>query len=188
MRVAAARCGYRQGMDLTSPLTRTAAGIARRALVPPLTVLDQRVVVPVLGESSPVHRVLAAVAGATAATTSAASPSPAPSAAAPQGPPSDDSHDSAGADRAEQTSEETPTEGSPESAPPPAEPGELTEDEQERIERLTEQLLAEQGEENFVGELADDELRRAQARIRAKQIVEQEDDRLGGDDSSNAGS
>ena len=79
-------------------------------------------------------------------------------------------------DSSEQPSEET------------VEPGELTEDEQERIERLTDQLLEEQGGENFVGELADDELRRAQARIRAKQIIEDEDDRLGGDVASNGGS
>lgn len=162
-------------MDLTSPLTRTAAGLARRAIVPPLTVLDQRVVVPVLGAKSPVHRVLAALAGATAATTSAPRPAPAPPAPAPAQRSTPDEPSDERSDSGDATGEST-------------EPGELTEDEQARIERLTDQLLEEQGGETFVGELADDELRRAQARIRAKQIIEEEDDRLGEDDGSNGGS
>jgi hypothetical protein len=59
----------------------------------------------------------------------------------------------------------------------PAEPAgeqELPPEEQEEIEELTEVLLAEQEEQTFVGELADDELRRVQAELRAKHQVEEQ--------------
>src|SRR4051812_40504462 len=59
----------------------------------------------------------------------------------------------------------------------PAEPAQqelLPPEEQEEIEELTEVLLAEQEEQTFVGELADDELRRVQAELRAKHQVEEQ--------------
>jgi len=56
----------------------------------------------------------------------------------------------------------------------PAQEQELPPEEQEEIEELTEVLLAEQEEQTFVGELADDELRRVQAELRAKHQVEEQ--------------
>src|SRR4051812_16925035 len=55
----------------------------------------------------------------------------------------------------------------PEEQELPPEEQELPPEEQEEIEELTEVLLAEQEEQTFVGELADDELRRVQAELRA---------------------
>jgi hypothetical protein len=211
-------------MDLTSPLTRTAAGLARRTLVPPLIVLDRHVVVPVLGDRSTAHRLLAAMTGATAAVTS--HPTAAPAARGSESPPSsaqpaeDEPAEDASATEDEpaedepaedasatddELAEDEPAEdasateaadesGSAESDESASAPGDsagdaqsggvLTSDEQERIEELTEQLLEEQRNEQFVGELADDELRRAQAQVRAKQIIEQEDAAGTGSDGS----
>ncbi len=184
-------------MDFTSPLTRTAAGLARRTLVPPLIVLDRHVVVPVLGDRSTAHRLLAAMTGATAAVTShptaapaaRGSESPSSSAQPAEDEPAEDEPaeddtteaDAAEADAAESGSEASaPGESAGESQPD----GSLTSDEQERIEELTERLLEEQRNEQFVGELADDELRRAQAQVRAKQIIEEEDAAGTGSDGS----
>ena len=209
-------------MDLTSPLTRTAAGLARRTLVPPLIVLDRHVVVPVLGDRSTAHRLLAAVTGATAAVTS--HPTAAPNARGPQGPsasehPAEDdatgddatgdetteaatTEDAATEDETtedettedetteDETTEDDTTASESESAATDGSAGDadapesLTSNEQERIEELTEQLLEEESTGSFVGELADDELRRAQAQVRAKQLVEEQDAGSTGSDGS----
>ncbi len=53
-------------------------------------------------------------------------------------------------------------------------------DEEEQIERLTDELLEEQQSETFAGELAeDDELRQVQAELNAKRLVEEQRDDQG---------
>ena len=61
-------------------------------------------------------------------------------------------------------------------APPgrSGEPTPLPAEEQEEVGQLTDTLLAEQAERTYVGELADDELRRVQAELRAKHQVEEQ--------------
>ena len=54
------------------------------------------------------------------------------------------------------------------------EPTALPAEEQQEVEQLTDTLLAEQEERTYVGELADDELRRVQAELRAKHQVEEQ--------------
>ena len=50
----------------------------------------------------------------------------------------------------------------------------LPAEEQQEVHQLTDALLAEQEERTYVGELADDELRRVQAELRAKHQVEEQ--------------
>jgi hypothetical protein len=58
--------------------------------------------------------------------------------------------------------------------PTPARSQPLPREEQDEIHQLTDTLLAEQEEQTFVGELADDELRRVQAELRAKHRIEEQ--------------
>ena len=52
----------------------------------------------------------------------------------------------------------------------------LPDEEREDVEQLAEDLLEAEEEQTFAGELADDELRRVQAELRAKHTVEERDE------------
>lgn len=56
------------------------------------------------------------------------------------------------------------------------EPQPLPDEEREDVEQLAQDLLEAEEEQTFVGELADDELRRVQAELRAKHTVEEQEE------------
>jgi hypothetical protein len=140
-------------MSHLESITRTALTVTRQVLRPPLTALDDRVVLPRLGSRSPVHHALTAAVGLL---DTLAPDGDASDADASDGGASDGGAPGAGA--------RVPTPGP--SAPP------MPPEEQEAVADLTDELLADQRDDRFTGELADEELRRVQAQVRAKQLIE----------------
>lgn len=146
----------------------------------PLQVLDERVAARYAGERSRVRQTLQAALGVVDQAALLLSHPESMSAAARDtttpAPEADERLSTPETD--EQPSEpevdEQPSE--PEAAPTPKPaPGEpMPADELERVEELAAELVAEQDEETFAGELADDdELRRVQAELQAKHRVEE---------------
>ena len=151
-------------MASTNPIL-SALRIPYLAVRLPMGVVDEQVVVRWLGEDSSAHRVLTQrlqQLDALAATVFAADQrSDAP------GPAVDDS---ATIDTATTAKDTTPVADTT-----PAEPEVIDAEEQQEIEQLTDAFLADDDLAPRAGELAeDDEIRRVQAEIRAKQAVEDE--------------
>ena len=177
---------------------RTALQVPYLAVRMPLGLLDERVVVRVFGSDSPAHRVLsqglqqldtlAAGAFGQGGSSSGAATPPAPAKPAT---PTKPAATKAPAAAKTQTPAKTPAPAkastpakTPSAAPAPAAPQapeeprvekQVPQEEQQEITRLTETFVAEQDLAPRAGELAeDDEIRRVQAAIKAKQTVEDE--------------
>ena len=147
-------------------LLRSALGFAYVAVRTPLSVLDEQVVTRCLGQDSPARRPF--VLGVRSLDALAAKVLADPDAAPPT---------RTGTRTETETETETETDGPNTTAGteqgPPAEP--LPTDEQREIQDLADAYLAADELAPRAGELAeDDEVRRVQAEIRAKQAVEDE--------------
>lgn len=80
------------------------------------------------------------------------------------------------------TSPEPAAATGPATSPEPAaatEPDTLPEEEQEEVEELADELLEQEETETFRGELADEDMRRVQAELRAKHTVEEQAEHSG---------
>lgn len=145
-----------------NPLLRKTLHAELSLLRMPLKVLDDHVVSRYTGEDSRVrHTFRTALAVVDQAAGKLAD---APAQAATDGRPPEAS--------AANTATSDATASEPEVALVPGEP--LPEPARDEVEELVEELVEEQDEETFAGELADDdELRRVQAELEAKRLVEE---------------
>lgn len=137
-------------------VVRKAVEVEYAVLRAPLTVLDQQVVSRYFDESSVVRTSFARGLGAL---------------------------DSVAARLLQQTSAQSAS-GRPRPASSPQPAGAdgaelLPEEEQQEVEELAEELLEQEETERFSGELADEEMRRVQAELRAKHTVEEQAEHSG---------
>ncbi len=140
---------------ITNDLIRTAARVEYRLLRTPLTVLDKRVVSRLLDADSPVRRTfengLESLDDAFDRLLHGAPP-------AGSATERDDESRTAPGDDATEASA----------------PDQLTAEDQNEADALARELLDMERDKVYSGELADEELRRVQAEIKAKQMVEDE--------------
>ena len=163
--------GYPTAMTIR--LERSYLQVPYRAVRTPLGLLDDLVVVRVFGADSPAHRVLAQKLQQLDSLAAAAFGDDAAASAAPQPAPK------AAARKAAPTATAPTAAPTPEAAPDTSDADErdraIPADEQDEIEHLAESFVADEALVPRAGELAEnDELRRVQAEIKAKQSVEDE--------------
>lgn len=146
-----------------NPMVRKAVQVEYAVLRAPLTMLEQQVVSRYFDESSVVRasfeRGLDVFDSAAARLLQQAPEPPEPPRPAPTA--------------------STPPRRRPATPPAPADVEPLPEEEQEEVAELVGELLEQEETETFKGELADDEMRRVQAELRAKHTVEEQAEHSG---------